>query len=264
MILTSTHRQIHMVLQALRALFVLLMAAIGYYFLKQEAGVEFYHVPPWLMLMITLSIGVLVVCVDILSPRRKLAIFSGTFFGLIVGMLISYGFSFIVGLLVDQYMPDASEPTRAAITSYLNIVIAVVFTYLAISFILQTKDDFRFIIPYVEFSKQTKGARPILLDTSVLIDGRIADIAETGILESRLIVPRFVLAELQTVADSGDKLKRNRGRRGLDVLQRLQSNKRTEVTMYDSSGRDTSINDVDAQLMNLAFDLNGRVLTNDF
>ena len=253
-----------MVLQALRALFVLLMAAIGYYFLKQAAGVELYHVPPWLMLMITLSIGVLVVCVDILSPRRKLAIFSGTFFGLIVGMLISYGFSFIVGLLVDQYMPDASEPTRAAITSYLNIVIAVVFTYLAISFILQTKDDFRFIIPYVEFSKQTKGARPILLDTSVLIDGRIADIAETGILESRLIVPRFVLMELQTIADSGDKLKRNRGRRGLDVLQRLQSNKRTEVTMYDSSGRDTSIHDVDAQLMNLAIDLNGRVLTNDF
>ena len=78
---------------------------------------------------------------------------------------------------------------------------------------MQTKDDFRFIIPYVEFSKQTKGARPILLDTSVLIDGRIADICETGIVDTRLIVPRFVLKELQFVADSGDKLKRNRGRR---------------------------------------------------
>jgi uncharacterized protein YacL len=243
-----------MILQVLRALFVLLMAAIGYYFIKEQISVDFYAVPPWLMLMITLAIGVLVVCVDILSPRRKLAIFSGTFLGLIVGMMTSYGFSFIVALLVDRYMPDAKDTEKAAIVSYLNIIIAVIFSYLAI----------RFIIPYVEFSKQTKGARAVLLDTSVLIDGRIADIAETGIIESRLIVPRFVLAELQTIADSGDKLKRNRGRRGLDVLQRLQGNKRTEVILYDSSARDAGPEDVDAKLMNLAGDLNARVLTNDF
>jgi len=253
-----------MVLQVLRALFVLLMAAIGYYLIQEQVGFNLYAIPPWLMMMITLCIGVLVVCIDILSPRRKLAIFSGTFMGLIVGMLMSYLFSFIVQLLVDRYMPDASQGQRTALVHYLNIIVAVVFSYLAISFILQTKDDFRFIIPYVEFSKQTQGARPILLDTSVLIDGRIADIAETGILESRLVVPRFVLAELQTIADSGDKLKRNRGRRGLDVLQRLQSNKRTEVTLYDSSARDSGPEDVDAKLTNLGAELNARVLTNDF
>jgi uncharacterized protein YacL len=253
-----------MVLLFLRALFILLMAAIGFYFLKEQAGAQIYQLPDGMMLMIMLTIGVLVVCIDILAPRRKLAIFSGTFLGLIVGMFTAYGFSFIVGLLVEQYMPNGSDSVKNTITSNLNIVIAVVFSYLAISFILQTKDDFRFIIPYVEFSKQTKGARPVLLDTSVLIDGRIADIAETGILESRMIVPRFVLSELQTIADSGDKLKRNRGRRGLDVLQRLQSNKRTEVTMYDSSARDAGPEDVDAKLMNLATELNGRVLTNDF
>jgi len=117
----------------------------------------------------------------------------------------------------------------------------------------------------VEFSKQTKGARPFLLDTSVLIDGRISDIAETGILESRLIVPRFVLAELQIVADSGDKLKRNRGRRGLDVLQRLQQNKRAEVVLYDSShSEQDGPDDVDNKLMVLASELHSRVLTNDF
>ena len=252
-----------MVLLSLRALFILLMAAIGYYFLKEQAA-SIYQIPDWLMLMIMLSFGVLVVCVDILSPRRKLAIFSGTFLGLIVGMCTSYGFSFIVALLVDRYMPDATDPQKNAIIGNLNIVIAVVFSYVAISFILQTKDDFRFIIPYVEFSKQTKGARSVLLDTSVLIDGRIADIAETGILDSRLIVPRFVLSELQTIADSADKLKRNRGRRGLDVLQRLQGNKRTEIIMYDSSARDAGPDDVDTKLMNLATELNARVLTNDF
>src|SRR5208337_187177 len=106
----------------LRALFVLLMAAIGYYFLKEQAGVEFLQVPPWLMLMVTLTIGVLVVCVDILSPRRKLAIFSGTFLGLIVGMITSYGFSFIVALLVDRYMPDAKDSDKRAIISYSNVV----------------------------------------------------------------------------------------------------------------------------------------------
>ena len=251
-----------MVLLILRALFVLLMAAIGYYFVQKDVGL--FEIPSWLMLGIMLSAGVLILCIDILAPRRKLAIFSGTFLGLIVGMITTYGFSLAIPLVVDAYMPYASDAQKLAISSNVDIVVGVVFTYLAISFVLQTKDDFRFIIPYVEFSKQTKGSRPMLLDTSVLIDGRVADIAETGILESRLIVPRFVLSELQTVADSGDKLKRNRGRRGLDVLQRLQSNKRTEVIMYDSSARDAGPEDVDAKLMNLATELNGRVLTNDF
>lgn len=253
-----------MFLQVLRALFVLLMAAIGYHFITQEADVNLFNLPGWLMLMITLSLGVLVICVDILSPRRKLAIFSGTFLGLIVGMLTSWGFSFIIALLIDRYLPDADTKQKEMIINYLDIVVAVVFSYLAISFILQTKDDFRFIIPYVEFAKQTKGTRPVLLDTSVLIDGRIADIAETGILDSRLIVPRFVISELQTIADSSDKLKRNRGRRGLDVVQRLQNNKRTETALYDSSARDSGPEDVDNKLVNLAAELNSRVLTNDF
>jgi uncharacterized protein YacL len=90
--------------------------------------------------------------------------------------------------------------------------------------LIQTKDDFRFIIPYVEFSKQIKGARPLVLDTSVIIDGRIADICDTGVIDSKMIVPRFVLQELQGIADSSDKIKRNRGRRGLDVLKKMQNN----------------------------------------
>ena len=105
-----------------------------------------------------------------------------------------------------------------------KLLLAIMTTYIAVSFILQTRDDYRFIIPYVEFTRATKGARPMLLDTSVIIDGRISDMAATGIFESRLLVPRFVLTELQTIADSGDRLKRSRGRRGLDILQKLQAN----------------------------------------
>jgi len=253
-----------MILHVLRALFVLLMAAVGWHFLYQQWTI-FPEQNNWLAVAVMLSLGVLIVCIDILSPRRKLAVFSGTFMGLIVGLLVSYAFSFMVAMLIDRYLPDASKAAKDMIASDIDIVIGVVFSYLAISFILQSKDDFRFIIPYVEFTKQTKGARPMLLDTSVLIDGRIADIADTGILDSRLVVPRFILRELQTIADSGDKLKRNRGRRGLDVLQRLQGNKRVEVVLYDFSGRARKdADDVDTKLLNLAVDLNARVLTNDF
>src|SRR5205085_1981574 len=175
------------------------------------------------------------VCIDILSPRRKLAVFSGVILGLLVGVAIAFALSFVTQLMFDQAVASANivlKPgQREMLLRYINMLVGVIACYLSISFIMQTKDDFRFIIPYVEFSKQTKGARPILLDTSVLIDGRIVDIAATGILESQLVVPRFILAELQQVADSADKLKRNRGRRGLDVLANLQNNRRVEIAI---------------------------------
>jgi len=257
-----------MVLHVLRALFVLLMAAVGYFYATQT---NMWGDQTWLAMMVALVVGVLFVCIDILSPRRKLAVFSGTFFGLVVGILIAYALSFVVNLLMEQFIapqlnergPDIAAAQRSTIANFINMLIGVITCYLAISFILQTKDDFRFVIPYVEFSKQTKGARQMLLDTSVLIDGRINDIASTGILESQLVVPRFVLKELQQVADSADKLKRARGRRGLDVLQRLQANERVEVILYDHMPNDSS-GDVDQLLVALAQEINARVLTNDF
>jgi uncharacterized protein YacL len=271
-----------MILHVLRALFILLMGAVGYFLLLQPSATEVLGPFTWLTMIITLSVGVFIVCVDILSPRRKLAMFSGTFLGLVVGIFIAYALSFVVTLVVDNYLPAISDSAqeflsrnytvnkkiysnRDAVVQNLNLVLGVICCYLSISFILQTKDDFRFIIPYVEFSKQTKGSRPILLDTSILIDGRITDIAATGIFESQLIVPRFVLDELQLVADSGDKLKRNRGRRGLDVLTKLRGLARTEVFIYDHSVHaETEVEGVDQKLLALAKQLNGRVLTTDF
>ncbi len=255
-----------MILHILRALFVLLMAAVGFFFLEQRSGGNWgtLDVYAWLAPGLALTVGVLLVCVDILAPRSKLTIFSGTFFGLTVGLILAYVLSFVVELLSAQYLQDMPPMARTQFVQFINIMLSITCSYFAISFILQTKDDFRFIIPYVEFSKQTRGARPILIDTSVLIDGRVVDIVNTGIIESQLIVPRFVLGELQTIADNADKLKRNRGRRGLDVLAKLQANKRAEVILYDPSERDSESSDVDQRLMNLAQELNGRVLTNDF
>lgn len=252
-----------MVLHVLRALFVLLMGAVGWFYVNDAQ----WFFDAWLTMATAMAIAVLLVCIDILSPRKKLAIFSGTFFGLIVGIAIAYAASLVVRLLTGQIQSyfDWTEAQVQVIQNYVNMIVGVSTCYLAISFILQTKDDFRFVIPYVEFSKQTKGARPIVLDTSVLIDGRITDIVSTGIVESQLIVPRFVLIELQSIADSADRLKRNRGRRGLDVLGKLQGNSRAEVIQYEASAHELEgETEVDQKLMTLARNLSARVLTNDF
>jgi uncharacterized protein YacL len=137
--------------------------------------------------------------------------------------------------------------------------------YISVSTLLQTKDEFRFIIPYVEFSKQVKGGRPLVLDTSVIIDGRIADICDTRIIDTKLIVPRFVLQELQSIADSGDKLKRNRGRRGLDMLKRMQNNTKVELQIHEANLPELrEVTKVDERLVVFAKALGARVVTNDY
>jgi uncharacterized protein YacL len=251
-----------MVLFILRSLFVLLMAGVGWFYITHPEQVG----GGWLAMPLSVVLAVLFVAIDLFSPRRKLSIFAGTFFGLCVGIAIAYALTFAADLILAQYtstFPHTLLPRQIdAIRHFIDMIIGIICCYLSISFILQTKDDFRFIIPYVEFSKQTKGARPMLLDTSVLIDGRIVDIAETGILESQLVVPRFVLDELQKVADNSDRTKRNRGRRGLDMLAALRKSQRADVVLYESNHNEED--GVDQTLMNLARSLSARVLTNDY
>ena len=280
----------NLVLLILRGVFVLLLAAVGWHYVVDENSP--LGEQNWLAMAIALAVAVLAVCLDIVAPRKKLTVFAGTFLGFIVGIVVSYALSFVVQLLVsqlvtyesyygdtvrsadvvqlgadkqaaDNYKLRAFNAHVASIETYLDLMIGCVASYLSISFILQTKDDFRFIIPYVEFRKQLRGSRPMLLDTSVLIDGRIAAMLETGIFESQLIVPRFVLIELQAVADSPDKLKRNRGRRGLDVLAKLQNNPKAEVVTYDTPRPDEN-DPVDQRLMSLAKELEARLVTTDF
>jgi uncharacterized protein YacL len=153
----------------------------------------------------------------------------------------------------------------AAPVLLLRFFVTVVCCYITVTTLLQTKDEFRFIIPYVEFSKQVKGGRPLVLDTSVIIDGRIADICDTRIIDNKLVVPRFVLQELQGIADSSDKLKRNRGRRGLDMLKRMQNNPKIELQMHEGNLPELrELNKVDERLVGLAKSLGARVVTNDY
>src|SRR4029077_296498 len=146
----------------------------------------------------------------------------------LLGLVLGNLFSTVLKPFIPEYLPrELEEPSR--------LLVILICCYVSVSTLLQTKDEFRFIIPYVEFSKQLKGARPLVLDTSVIIDGRIADVCDTRFIDNKLIVPRFVLQELQSVADSSDKLKRNRGRRGLDMLKRMQTNPKVEMQMHEGS-----------------------------
>ena len=162
--------------------------------------------------------GFLVLMTDILVRDKQITTVSAIYFGLLLGLLLGN----ILSTAIDPFI--FAEPVDPHLRKGVTLLITVLCCYISISTLLQTKDEFRFIIPYVEFSRQVKGARPLVLDTSVIIDGRIADICDTRFVDTKLIVPRFVLQELQSVADSSDKLKRNRGRRGLDMLKRMQSN----------------------------------------
>jgi uncharacterized protein YacL len=155
----------------------------------------------------------------------------------------------------------AKAQTQQNLLLGVKILLGVITCYFCISLVLQTKDDFRFIIPYVEFAKQIRGNRPAILDTSVIVDGRILDIIETQVMQGVVIVPRFVLDELQLIADSGDKLKRSRGRRGLEILQKLQASTVVEVHIEE---RDAEGINVDQKLIDLAQQMQGRVMTNDF
>src|SRR5262249_18810684 len=125
--------------------------------------------------------------------------------------------------------------------------------------------EFRFIIPYVEFSKQIKGGRPLVLDTSVIIDGRIADICDTRIVYTKLIVPLFVLQELQQIADSSAIFKRNQGRLRIDDIKRMQTNPKIELEVNEGNLPELQdIDKVDERLVIFTRALGARVVTNDY
>lgn len=248
----------------LRAFLFVALLAVGMSYVQKGTLLAEYRT---VLVLGALVLAILVVVIDVLIPRKTLQALSGLFFGLIVGLLVAYGLTLVLDLLVSAFLPDLAvidgqDQPPVAIT---KVLMGIICCYFCISFVLQTKDDIRFVIPYVEFSKQLKGNRPIILDTSVIIDGRIAEICETGFIDQKLIIPRFVLSELQAVADSGDKLKRARGRRGLDILNTLQTKETIDIDILEPIlSKVEAAEPVDLKLLTVAQKLNGRVATNDY
>lgn len=246
-----------MALIILRCVFLVVAVGIGSYLVKlslDAPGGPGYL--PWVAFLGTTSLAGGVIAADVFIPRKQIDIITGVYFGLLVGVLLTYVFTLALQPLLATVGAEARTATQ--------LILGMVLCYTCISFLLQTKDDFRFIIPYVEFSKEIKGLKPYVLDTSVVIDGRIADLVETNVLDNQLIMPRFVLTELQGIADSGDKLRRARGRRGLDVLNRLRNNEHVDFKIYDRELPEMDGQPVDMKLVLLAKHLEGKVVTGDY
>ncbi len=144
----------------------------------------------------------------------------------------------------------------------MKVVFTLVLCYLGMTVAIRGRDEFNLIIPYVKFSRYDQVQQNIILDTSVIIDGRVIDLCQTKFIEGRLVIPQFVLKELQQVADSADSLKRNRGRRGLEILKKLQDLQRVDIKIHDEEFPE--VPEVDGKLVKLAKVMDGRVLTNDY
>jgi uncharacterized protein YacL len=248
-----------MLVSIVRALFIVI--ATGFlariYLVLSPAG----KAPSILLFVAIVLMAVGVVVIDWLTPRKKIQTISAVYFGLVVGLILSN----LLQAAIEPTLETLGSTPETNIRPYLVGLLTVTVCFACVSLLLQTKEDFRFIIPYMEFSKEVKGTRPLVLDTSVIIDGRIADVTESKVLDQPMIVPRFVLQELQTIADSPDKLRRNRGRRGLDILSRLQKQPEVEVRIHDGDIPELAgVQGVDQRLVVLAKHLGGKVVTNDY
>jgi len=247
-----------MVLTFLRFALLIVLAGVAVIVVKSGVYPQDHQWLAWVLVAGIMAIGAITILLDVLIPRKPLEIISSVYFGLIVGLFLSY----VAGLALTPVFE--SLQTDEQVRNVVQLIVSAVLCYTCISFLFQTKDDFRFIIPYVEFTKEVRGRRPYVLDTSVIIDGRIADLVETNLFDSRLVMPRFVLTELQAIADSADRTKRARGRRGLDILNRLRNNPDVDFTIWDRDLPEFSGQSVDLKLITLAKHLEARLVTNDY
>ena len=158
---------------------------------------------PWSIFFGMLAVAGAVIAVDVFLPDKPIDVVSSVYFGLLVGVLLTY----ILTIVLEPMLQGASS----FVMVMSRLLIGMVLCYICISLLLQTKDDFRFIIPYVEFAKEVKGLKPYILDTSVVIDGRIADLVETNMLDNQLDHAPVRAQRTAGIADSSDKLRRRRG-----------------------------------------------------
>jgi uncharacterized protein YacL len=234
---------------AIRLMFIALCAAGGW--------LVCYTVGEWddrrgLATFIGFSIGLLVVLVDMLLKGFSLRGLSAITFGLAVGSLISY-------LISVSPLFSLGE---SQIVYLSRLALFLVVTYLCTVIALRGKDEFNLVIPYVRFVPHEVDVPLVVVDTSALIDGRIARICESGFLSAALIIPRFVLAELYEVADSSDPQRQARGRRGLEVLNDLRKIERLDIRIVESEVAKRQ--DVDAKLVFLAQSMRAKLLTTDY
>ena len=230
----------------LRALFIIFAAFVGF-----SVGPDLFGAPlPGVGL--GLVFGLVVVLADRLLKGFTLRTFSSATFGLLLGLFFSRL------LLGSDVLKHASEDTQWIV----SLMVYSTFGYLGMMLAMRSgKDEFSLIIPYVRFRRSAVQDIPLILDSNILIDGRLERLRKTGFIGTTLVVPRFVLDELQLLADSNDSLRRERGRRALSLLEELRQRDPLNVTIHESAPDGET--KVDARLVQLAQLLGARLLTND-
>jgi uncharacterized protein YacL len=237
-------------LRVIRAGFVIIGALVGVQFGMQQPAM-----PWWLWGAIGAAGGGALVGFEMLLHRvGRVSVrgFSAAVFGL------------LFGLIMAKLVSDAISLAQldGGTMSTIRLLLTWAFAYIGMVVALRGRDEFNIIIPYVRLSRQDRSEDLLVVDTSAIIDGRITDLCKTRFLQGHLIVPRFVLRELQTIADSADSLKRQRGRRGLDVLNELRTKAHVDVKIHEEDV--PGVADTDAKLVKLAQLLGAKVLTTDY
>lgn len=235
----------------LRALFVVFAAYLG-----NEVGVAIWQ-SPWARaygICGGLAFGLTVILADRLLKGFSLRLFSSATFGLLLGFLASR--LLMASGLFERTPPDVLWLIRVAVyatLSYMGMMLAM----------RSSRDEFALVIPYIRFREESQSAQasPVLVDSNIIIDGRLPEVVATGFLNGSFVIPRFILEELQVLADSNDPLKRDKGRSALARLSEMQKNPTLTLTVTESALDPFAA--VDSKLVQLAKMMSARLLTND-
>jgi len=233
---------------AIRGIFLLITAGTGW-----QVG-RLLSVDPLLSVLVAVGLFATVAAAEVFFFRGAIADLSAIIFGVLAGSLMAWLF-YQVGTL----MMEPGEVARYG--PALRVSLLALFCYLMVMIIYKTRDKFHFVIPYVEFRRQRRGPKPILLDASAIIDGRVAAVLEAWPPDASVVASAFTIEEVQRLADSPDRTKRLRGQRGLDMLDRLRTQPTSSFTVDDTEI--PSAESMDAKLVGLAQTLDARILTVD-
>ncbi len=228
-----------------RILFIIASVIVGYQTAEGTGSV-------FVGALIGLATSLIIILLEIGMRKVSVRGLSSSVFGLILGLIMAK-------LVTDAF---SVAPLPASSLNLIRVTLTLVFCYLGMVIGLRGKDEFNVIIPYVRLRREDQSGGVTLLDTSVIIDGRILDIFKTNFLENKIIIPRFVLRELQQIADSTDPIKRQRGRRGLEILHNMQKETGFDITIHEEEFPE--VHEVDAKLVKLAKILEAKILTIDF
>jgi uncharacterized protein YacL len=206
--------------------------------------------------LVNAAIGAAFGLVIIIFESRLRSIPARQVVGAFVGALIGVCLAFLVGI------PLSKIPMDAGAQAFVHVLVLATLVYLGLMLGMKKGEWFDPLAIMAYFRGTSTQRQYKILDTSVIIDGRIADICETGFIDGTMVIPQFVLKELQQVADSADSLKRNRGRRGLDILQKIRKMSGIDVTISEIDFPE--VREVDLKIIELAKNLSAKIVTNDF